>query len=140
MFCRIASCAVAAFVLVGCGTANHLPTANACGYAYSFQAGGKTTPSASCAGMIPSAPTKVTVSRGERFSIQIAHEQGGALDEPVPLPANQAVKLLSRHGAVIAYRAEAVGSVALVAHHARYCIGIDPRIGSCAAYRVHITR
>jgi hypothetical protein len=141
MLSKIASCLVVFFVLTGCSSstpAAKLSTASSCGVAYTLQHDGSTIQSGSCAGMIPPTPEKITVRRAHQFSITVEHEESGALDQPIPLPANTAVKVISRRGPVIRYTAQTLGTVYLVSHHARYCIGTDPKIGSCAAFQIHV--
>jgi len=69
----------------------------------------------SCAGRISS--SSVTIRRGQRLSVEIAHEQNGRLDFPVPTPITAAIKILSRSGASVRYQAVSPGTARLVAHH-----------------------
>lgn len=112
--------------------------ATTCGTPYTFEADGTTVSSGSCAGLISATPPRLTVRRGERFSVEITHEQNGRLDFPVPQPTSGAVSLVGRHGPRANYVGHALGTARLVAHRTRFCENIDPRIGNCAALAVRV--
>ena len=122
----------------GCGSSTQTsPKVTTCGTPYTFSARGHATiESGSCAGLI--SPTSLTVRRGQRLSVEIAHEQNGRLDFPIPTPTTGAIKILSRSGASVTYDAVSTGTERLVAHHTQFCAARDPRIGSCTALVLHI--
>jgi hypothetical protein len=93
----------------------------------------------SCAGVIPARPIRFSISVGGRFEIEIGHEESGALDFPVPEPAGTGIRRLSRQGASVTYEARSRGTSRLIAHHTVFCIGADPRIGSCTVAVIRIT-
>jgi hypothetical protein len=109
-----------------------------CGEAYFLHAGAETIPTNSCAGVIPSRPARVSISRGARFSIEIGHETSGRLDFPVPDPIGAAVWFAGRHGATAEYVTRPLGSAQLVARHTPYCD--RRRIGSCTAFIINVIR
>jgi hypothetical protein len=104
---------------------------------YTFSAPGHVAiESGSCAGLI--SPTSLTIRGGQRLSVEIAHEQNGRLDFPIPTPTTGAIKILSLSGASVTYEAVSTGTERLLAHHTQFCAARDPRIGSCTALVVHI--
>ncbi|MFL5863682.1 MAG: hypothetical protein ACJ780_23405 [Solirubrobacteraceae bacterium] len=123
---------------VGCGTNSQTTSSTTtCGVPYIFSVPGHPAiKSGSCAGLITS--TSVTVRRGQRLFVEITHEENGRLDFPVPTPTTAAIKILSRSGASISYRAVSTGTTSLIAHHTQFCAALDPRRGSCRALTVHI--
>jgi hypothetical protein len=126
--------------IVGCG-AEHKPTpflGTTCGIPYTFKTDGKTVLSGTCAALLPPTPPQLTVRLGERFSVQIAHEQDGRLDFPVPVPITDAVRMLGRSGATATYTAQSLGTVTLIARHTESCLKTNPHIGTCPALDVRV--
>jgi hypothetical protein len=115
-----------------------VPPLSMCGEAYSLHAGTETISTASCAGVIPSRPARVSIPRGERFSIEIGHEMSGRLDYPIPDPIGATVSFAGRDGATAEYVARSLGSAQLVARHTPYCD--RPGIGSCTAFIIRVIR
>lgn len=139
MLKRAVASATALMVIAGCGSTPRVSAVSTCGEAYVLDAGTKTIPTDSCAGVIPARPARVSIRHGARFSIQIGHEMSGRLDFPVPDPIGAAVWFAGRHGATAEYVARSLGSAQLLARHTRYCDGID-RIGSCSAFVINVIR
>jgi hypothetical protein len=77
---------------------------------------------------------------GERFSIRISSEENGTLDFPVPTPVGTAVRFVGRRQTIAEYVAQSLGRARLLARHTRFCLGIDPEIGSCTTFIVDVIR
>ncbi len=131
---------VLAFAIAGCGSSeNATPASTTCGIPYAFTAPNEASVlSGSCAGMLPSAPPKLTIRRGGRVTVEIVHEQSGRLDFPVPRPTTDSVEIVSHSGATATYMGARVGTTTLVAHHTRFCAAHDPRFGSCPVLKVRV--
>jgi hypothetical protein len=115
------------------------PPVTACGVPYTFSLPHRIrVTSGSCAGLIGRAAPSVVIHRGDRFSVEIAHEHSGKLGFPVPMPTTSAVRIVSRRGTSVRYRAQSLGAVRLISHHTRFCTARDPRLGDCAALRIRI--
>jgi hypothetical protein len=125
-----------AVICAGCGS--RVEGASSCGPSYVVHAPGRTITN-TCAGTIPG-PMRFSVPSGRRFSIDIGHEESGKLDFPIPAPVGPGVRLLTRRGAVITYKARIPGVTRLVARHTIYCAsGHGRRFRSCAAAIVRVT-
>lgn len=124
--------------MAGCASGTHAsPRATTCGIPYTFRAPDhRSVESGSCAGLIT--PTSLTIRRGQRFSVEITHEQDGRLDFPIPRPTTPAIKIRSRSGSAVTYQAVSTGTARLVAHHTQFCARLDPQVGNCTALVVHI--
>jgi hypothetical protein len=130
----------ALLMLTGCGTTRSLTGASSCGYAYALTDGTTTIPTASCAGVIPSRPRRVSLQRGRRFSIRVTSEQGGRLAFPVPAPVGSAVRLVDRGGSTVDYVAQSVGHSLLRSRHTLYCEHAGPpRKRSCTVFVITVT-
>jgi hypothetical protein len=110
-----------------------------CGPSYVVRAGQQILSVGGCAGIIGRSPTRLTVATGGRFEVQIAHEQSGRLDFPVPVSSSLTVRWSKRSGSTVTYLAERPGVARLVSRHTRFCAGIDPKFGSCTALLVDVT-
>jgi hypothetical protein len=128
----------AAAAISGCGSrAEQTASFTTCGIPYTFSAAGHAVvQSGSCAGLILRTAPLLAVDAGQRFSVEISHEQSGRLDLPIPKPATEAIRILAISGATITYQAVSTGTVLLLSHHTQLCIAADPRFATCAALKV----
>jgi hypothetical protein len=126
---------------VGCGSSStRALTATSCGVPYTFSVPGHAAiETGSCAGLLSSTALSLTVRRGQRFSVQIMHEQDGRLIFPIPTPTTFAIRIASQHGASVTYQAVATGTAVLLARHTPFCSASDPKMGSCPVLAVHVT-
>jgi hypothetical protein len=129
-----------ALVLAGCGSSSRstLLTTSMCGWAYTVRADGNGFPSGNCAGIVGVGIAHLTIKTGEKFSVEIAHEEDGRLDFPVPMPTSRAVELVGRRGAIAHYVGRTAGRSVLVARHSRYCSRTDPHFGTCPVIDVTV--
>jgi hypothetical protein len=115
------------------------PGATTCGIPYVFHVDRQRILSGSCAGELPAHPPSVTIREGTRFWVEIAHEQSGKLDYPVPTPGSQAVQRTSRHRSRVYYLAHrGLRTTKLFAHGTRSCPSSNPKIGGCAVLKVRV--
>ena len=126
----------ASVFLAGCGAQLGGGGANSCGPSYVVHAGKTITNT--CAGVIPPRPMRFSVTVGQRFAIEIGHEESGALDFPIPAPDGPEVQTVGRDGASVTYVARSSGMTRLVAHHTRYCVASSGRIASCVVAAVRV--
>lgn len=111
-----------------------------CAFPYTLQAGQIARVLGSCAGMLGGPDLSLTMAVGTVFYVRIVKEPDGNPAFPIPQPSNGGVRLLARRGAVAQYRAAAPGVVDLVAHDTPFCVGIDPKIGSCPVAHLTVTK
>ena len=131
-----------AVVAAGCG-GFHTPYVTSCGYPYVFTLpDGHQVVSGDCPGLVLPKSPAVTVRRGQTFSVVISRDAGDGqkLVYPVPQPSGPSIEVVSKDQASgrVTYRAAQPGRVVLVAHHTRFCLGIDPKVGSCPALAVTV--
>jgi hypothetical protein len=109
-----------------------------CGVPYLFWISKRWVESGSCAGLIASTPTTVSMQVGSAFVVRVEHEATGALSFPIPRPDRPIVALTGHHHYWADYRATRVGTVDLLSR-TRFCAGHDPRQHTCPVLRVHVT-
>ena len=129
-------------VLVGLGAAFcvgcSLQSGNSCFSAYVLHAPGHTITN-SCAGAIPN-PMRFSVVSGQRFHIDIGHEESGTPDFPAPVPSSSSVRVVDRRGTTVAYQADRPGVTSLIARNTPACAHpARRRVGSCPAAVVTVT-
>jgi hypothetical protein len=130
---------VLSVLVAGCGSAKRETTAggSTCAYAYILHIGSTEVESSSCAGLIPPHPLKVSVRLGEKFSVEVLHEENGSLDLPVLSPVGRAVTQVQRQGASIVYVGRSLGTSRLVARHTGACLA-KATDSSCVAFTVSV--
>lgn len=110
-----------------------------CGVPYRFSLpDGSHVLSGDCAGLLLRRTPSVTMRTGEIFSVQIGHEQSGALDFPVPRPSTRAVEVLSRENTTVQYRAARAGRALLGVAGSKYCLDMGRKGDGCAALAVRV--
>ena len=94
-----------------------------------------------CDGRLPKGLSEpLGMALGTVFYVRVGHEMDGSLDYPVPAPGSDVLKLTARKGSIVQYHAIHPGATSLIAHGTTYCVGIDPRRGSCPILEVRVRR
>lgn len=108
--------ALLAGVTVSCGSSSTESSARSstCGYVYRVTVSGHTSTLGSCAGTLPSGPTKtISIRIGQDFSIVSIKDAQGKPVYPAPTPADTSVVAATLTPAGAIYRGMATGSTVL---------------------------